>query len=454
MQNQSLENLTIREPERDIKVCREADVVVVGGGPAGFAAAVAAARNGADTVLLERYGHLGGLASGGLVMIIMPMSDGTTEQQIAGICQEIIDRLDSVGAAIHPPKDELGSSDSKVLNKWRRYAFGVVDGKVRMSATVDPEILKCVLNDMVEEAGVKLFLHSWGAGTIMDKNRVKGVIFESKSGRQAILGKIVVDSTGDGDIFASAGAPFDTRMSLERRSSKLAMTFRISGIDPGKYYTFREAKPEAYSSLIKDLEAQGGFSHFIRTTRDETLWVNNAVGGLNPLEVTDLTWLEVDGRKRMLTTHRFLQKYVPGFENSFIMDTASQLGVRSSRRLIGEHILTEKEIYSGLVFPDTIAVCPDIGHTCSPEHPHWHVPYRSLIASQVENVLAAGRCFSADIVANDVLAPIQFCIAMGQAAGTAAALTIKQGVTLKTLDYQTLRSSLQSQGVPLPEMTT
>jgi hypothetical protein len=136
------------------------------------------------------------------------------------------------------------------------------------------------------------------------------------------------------------------------------------------------------------------------------------------------------------------------------MDTASQLGVRSSRRLIGEHILTEKEIYSGLVFPDTIAVCPDIAHTFSPEHPHWHVPYRALIASQVENVLAAGRCYSSDLVANDVLAPIQFCMAMGQAAGTAAALTVKQGVTLKTLDYKSLQSSLRSQGVPLPEIKT
>ena len=454
MEKRSQGNITIREPAREVKVCREADVVVVGGGPAGFAAAVAAARNGADTVLLERYGHLGGLASGGLVMIIMPMSDGTGEQQIAGICQDIIDRLDSIGAAIHPRKDELGSSDIKLLSKWMRYAFGVVDGKIRMSATIDPEALKCVLNDMVEEVGVKLLLHSWGVGTITENDEIKGVIFESKSGRQAVLGKIVIDTTGDGDIFALAGAPFDIRMAPERRSSKLAFTFRISGIDLGKYYAFKETQSEAYAGLMKELEGLGGFSQLIRTTHNNTLWVNNAIPGLNPLDVSDLTWLEVNGRKRMLITLQFLQKYVPGFEKSFIMDTASQLGIRSSRRLIGEHILTEKEIFSGTVFPDTIAVCPDFSHTFSPDHPHWHVPYRSLIASQVKNLLVAGRCYSSDLVANDVLAPIQFCIAMGQAAGTAAALTIKQGVTVKSLDYQSLQNCLRNQGVPLPEITT
>lgn len=141
---------------------------------------------------------------------------------------------------------------------------------------------------------------------------------------------------------------------------------------------------------------------------------------------------------------------MPGFENSFILDTASQIGVRSSRRLIGQHILTEKELFSGTVFPNTIAVCPDFRYTVSSEHPHWHIPLSSLVAAKVDNLLAAGRCFSSDLVANDLLAPIQFCIAMGQAAGTAAALAIKHQVAIRDLDFQILRDSLIKQGVPLP----
>jgi hypothetical protein len=152
----------------------------------------------------------------------------------------------------------------------------------------------------------------------------------------------------------------------------------------------------------------------------------------------------------MLDTIRFLRERMPGFENSFILDTASQIGVRSSRRLIGEHILTEKEIFSGKVFPDTIAICPDFRHTVSPEHPHWHIPLSSLIASGTNNLLVAGRCFSSDLVANDLLAPIQFCIAMGQAAGTAAALAVKQKIAIRDLDYQALKDCLRKQNVPLP----
>ena len=450
MENASANKRTVREPAQELSVFGETDVVVVGGGPAGFASAVASARNGARTMLLERYGHLGGLATGGLVIVIMPMSDGTGEQQIGGLCQEVIDRLDAYGAAIHPKKAELGSSDSDRVRYWKKYAFSVIEGKVRMSATVDPEALKCVLNDMVTEAGAQLLLHSWGCRALVEGRTVKGVVFESKSGRQAVLGKIIIDATGDGDIFASAGVPFEMKMDPQMRSSHLAMTFRIGNIDSAKYLAFKESEAGKYTALMRELERQGGFTHYINTTHEDVIWVNNAVGGLNPLNVTDLTWLEVNGRKRMLLTHRFLKANLPGFENSYILETASQIGVRSSRRLIGEHVLTEKEMFSGLIFPDTIAVCPDFRHNVSPEHPHWHVPYRSLLPLQIDNLLVAGRCYSSDLVANDLLAPIQFCMAMGQAAGTAAALALKNRAAVKELDYRLLRDALVEQGVPLP----
>ncbi len=443
---------TIQEPARELNIFQEADVVVVGGGPAGFAAAVSAARNGAKTVLLERYGHLGGMATGGLVIVIMPLSDGTHEQQISGLCQEVINRLDARGAAIHPRQEDLGSSDQTLIRHWKRYAFCVIEGKIRMSATVDPEILKCVLNEMVAEAGITLLLHSWGCRALVKGSTTKGVIFESKSGRQAVLGKVVIDATGDGDIFASAGAPFDIQMDTTMRSSHLALTFRIGNIDSTRYLAFKESETEKYAEMMRELERLGGFTHYINTTHENVIWVNNAVGGLDPLNVADLTWLEVNGRKRMLLTHDFLKKHMPGFENSFILDTASQIGVRSSRRLIGEHVLTEKEIFSGLIFPDTIAVCPDFRHTVSPEHPHWHIPYRSLLPRQIDNLLVAGRCYSSDLVANDLLAPIQFCIAMGQAAGTAAALAIKNNVSVRELDHRILHESLVKKGVLLPRI--
>jgi hypothetical protein len=441
----------IHEPAREVKVIKEADVVVVGGGPAGISAAVSSARNGAKTVLLERYGHLGGLASGGLVTLIMPMSDGTNTPQIAGICQEVIDRLDAVGAVLHPKMEDLGSSKPELVEFWKNYSFCVIDGKIRLNAFMDPEMLKCILNDMAEEAGVKLLLHSYFVNALVEKDTVQGVVFESKSGRQAVLGKVVIDTTGDGDVYASAGAPFDGKMSPEDRSSRLALVFRIGNIDGGKFYGFRKTSAQAYGEMVKELESIRGFTMFLRTPREDVIWVNNNIPGLSGLNVEDLTWLEIDGRKRMRITHDFLKKRMPGFENSFIIDTASQIGVRCCRRLSGEYVVTSPEVYSGVVFPDTIMMGPDFRHEFSPEHPHWHVPYRALVPCKVKNMLAAGRCISTDVIANDVLAPIQYCFATGQAAGTAAALAVKDKVNTAQVDIKKLQKRLIEQNVPLPE---
>ncbi|MBI2850531.1 MAG: FAD-dependent oxidoreductase [Chloroflexi bacterium] len=446
---------TIRETAREIRIFSETEVVVVGGGPAGVAAAVAAARGGAKTILVERYGHLGGMSTGGLVILIPFLSDGTTSRQIAGLCQEMIDRLDAMGAAVHPKDEEVGSTDPKILNYWRRRGHGgfISGGAVRYGALVDPEMLKCVLNDMVEESGVKLLLHSWGSRAIAEDDKVQGMIFESKSGRQAILSQITIDTTGDGDMFASVGAEFDDTIDRSVRSSNLALVFRIANVDADKYADFRDKEKTRHDELMKELTSQGGFNTYWRSSRPDILWCNNWIPNLSALSVEDLTWVEVNARKSMLLSHKFLKQNVPGFENSFIMDTASQIGTRGSGRLIGEHVVTWQDVLSGVVHEDSIAVLPHLGQTVSKGFPHVYIPYRALLPRRIDNLLVAGRCFSSDVNANNSLNWIQQCIPTGQAAGAAAALAIKQGTIPRKIDRKSLQASLLKQGVTLPGVT-
>ncbi len=441
---------TITEPSREINVYHEADVIVVGGGPGGHSAAVAAARNGARTILVERYGHLGGMATGGLVILIPHMSDGSKEQQIAGLCQEWLDRLEKIpGGMVGPKREEIGSTDPAVLARWKNHFSTVVDGKIRLTWTVDPEMLKCIMNDMVEEAGVKLSLHSWGTQAIVDKGRVQGIIFESKSGRQAILGKIIIDGTGDGDLLPSAGAEFDGAIDPKLRSSMLALVFRVGNCDFKKYNEFREKDPKKAQELMGELgKAAGTFFLPIAGHRDDVVWMNNWIPGLSSTNVEDLTKLEVSVRKMMRTGFAFMRKNIPGFENSFILDTASQTGTRGSRRLVGEYIVTGDDMNSGKKHDDTIAVIPKIGPPG--DNPHVHIPYRALVPAKTEGLLVAGRSFSSDKFANDMLNLIPHCCAMGEAAGTAAALAIKHGISPRKLDYRLLQNTLLKQGAALP----
>ena len=201
---------TIMDPGQEIEVIRECDVLVIGGGPGGHAAAVAAARNGADTVLVERYGILGGQATGGVVTIIPNLTGREGVQEIIGQSQEWIDRMDKREATSYAPKELWGNTDKALVKEWFELSFfNVRIDRVIYSALFDAEILKCVLNDMVEEAGVKTYLHAWGARAIMDGKRAVGAVIESKSGRQAILCKVLVDATADGDLFDSAGITYD-----------------------------------------------------------------------------------------------------------------------------------------------------------------------------------------------------------------------------------------------------
>ncbi len=416
---------TVHENPRETNILTEADVVVVGAGPAGVTAAIAAAREGADTILMERYGHLGGMATGGLVLMINPS---------AGQGQEWMDRLNKVNG-VHD------------LSKTSEPEWGHTN-------MVDPELLKCILNDMTLEAGVRLLLHSWSSAVVVDNNTVKGVIFESKSGRQAVMGKVIIDATGDGDVYASAGAEFDASLDKGYRTSEMAMVFRIGGIDFEEFAEFRKAQPQEWVKMREEGFKLAGFHiALIPGQRQDVFWVNNFIRGKNCLKVEDLNWVEVNVRKIMIPLYSFYKKSVPGFENSYLYDSASQIGTRGSRRLIGAHVLTGEEAKTNKKFDDTVLIFPrGVPLSWPGDRPPENVemPYRCLVPAKLEGLLAAGRCFSSDQAANSMFNVISHCIQMGQAAGTAAALAVQSKVQPREIDITALRNRLIAQGVELP----
>jgi hypothetical protein len=379
------------------------------------------------------------------------MSDGTKEQQIAGLAQEWIDRLDSIGGVLVPRRSEIGSDDEKLISYWRRFMGNVNRGRIEYTAWVDPELLKCVLNDMVEEAGVKLLLHSWGVRTIVEDNTVKGIIFESKSGRQAVLGKVIIDGTGDGDLLPSAGAEWEGGFDPSARSSMLALVFRIGNCDYQKYCDFKEANPEKARALSQEMtKIAGTLLVPLPSPRNDVMWVNNWIPNLDNLNVEHLTELEVSMRKIMRKGHDFMKKNIPGFENSFILDTASQTGTRGGRRVVGEVKITEEALKNGTKYEDTIAVFPRLGPPGTTGSRYTYIPYRCIVPVKTEGLLVAGRSFSSDGAANNMANLIPHCIAIGQAAGVAAAIAVKEGIQPRQVAYRKLQEKLLKQNVPLP----
>ena len=465
MMNNNLSVKSITEPAREIKVSYEADVVVVGGGPGGVGAAVCAARAGANTVLIERYGHLGGMATGGLVNIIPNLSDIYGEQHIAGIVQEIIDRMDARGAASYPGKADWGTTERKVVDRYlnaRMGNFFVRDNNkldkevVLYSALIDPEVLKDELNDMMKEAGVKLYLHSWGTQPVMEGNQVKGVIFESKSGRQAILGKVVIDSTGDGDLLVPSGAEVITEMKRPSRIANLAFCFWITNVDNAKEDEFKVAQPEKYDELMKELTEKRGFArHFRGLLKDQesVIWFHPHIPANDQTDVEEMTRIDVDTRKRSLITYEFLKNYVPGYEKSYIMQTAPQLGTTGGKRVVGDYVLTGEDMNREEPFEDTIAVFAgnDRGEL-SHRYPKMYIPYRSLVPKNIEGLLVACRAFSSEHSVNNQFNLIPHCLCFGQAAGTAAAQALDSGVSVRNVDIKALQKDLRDQGVILPSL--
>jgi len=366
-----------------------------------------------------------------------------------------VDRLDARQAADYPKKEHWGSADKKLVSYYEKRSFFYVRmDRVICSVHIDAEISKCILNDMVQEAGVKTYLHALGTQPIMEGNKVKGVIFESKSGRQAILAKVVIDSTGDGDFLPYVGARFDTEIDPKLRISALAMCFWVANVDLKKLNEFRETQPAKFAEQGKDITKLGGQSGFIASNlkdQDSLVWFHNRYPNKSQIDIEELTRVEMEGRKKMLITHDYRKKYTPGFENSYIVLTCPQLGCRGSRRVIGDYLLTAKDMASDDPFPDTIAIFPNVDRNeTSDKHPLMYIPYRALIPAKVDNMLVACRAFSSDATVQEYFNLIPHCMAFGQAAGTAAALSVESGVDLRKVNIAALQDSLSRQGVPLP----
>ena len=415
----------VREPARETPVRAETDVLVVGGGTAGVAAAVAAARNGAEVLLVERYGYLGGLATGGMIILLLTMDDGRGRPVVGGLCQEVTDRLAARGAAYFPPTGQWGSEDTDLVEDARRWGlvWGRGPHRVRYSVAYEPEALKLALNTMVEEAGVRLLLHAWASEPLLEEGRVRGMVFASKAGRFAVLAKVVIDTSGDGDVLAGAGCAHEKEEVLPW------LWFCMGGVqDPeaaiergGWYFrTVGEGK------VLLPWGATETMSRRIDATKPE-----------------DLTYAELEGRKRVMAEVERLRQEVPEFAGAHVCHVADQLGVTESRRLQGEYVLRREDL--DRKFEDVVAVT---GHWTKYDV-LYHIPYRSLLPRELSNVLVAGRCISVDHRVHHATKEIPPCMATGEAAGTAAALALTTGVEPKQLDVQLLQRRLRERGAIL-----
>ncbi|MBS7640986.1 MAG: FAD-dependent oxidoreductase [Candidatus Bathyarchaeia archaeon] len=449
----------------------DVDVLVVGGGMAGVAAAISSARNGMRTLLIEGQTSLGGLATNGLVTGIVD-ADG-------GICKEFLDRMQAIGA-LYPPTQ------------------------------IDPEKAKYVLEQMVLEAGVKILYSTYAIDAVVEGSVIKEVICWSKSGKIPVSAKIFIDASGDADVAAYAGAPYEVGgVEYGGFNQSTTLCFKLSDIDMRRYNeAMREAR-ERGVALIADLQERavqnGDLPYFIfpgcliynvpgtpEENREVTVTMAHSFY-CRCTDVEDLTRQIIEQRQQIIYLEKFFRKYVPGFERCRLSGFASLLGVRDSRRVIGEYILTSEDVVCARKFEDGIARFGSFLNThhptsrrlgfkrhihlkepkepavcrpaqCSAEmHPlgvpggyearvrpgeYCEIPYRCLVPLKIDNLLVAGRCISADFdaIAVRIIGP---CMSMGQAAGIAAALCVKNGTIPRKLDGRLVRKMMIEQGVPL-----
>jgi ribulose 1,5-bisphosphate synthetase/thiazole synthase len=454
----------ITEPERRIPVVTEADVIVAGGGPGGLPAAIAAARHGAKVVLIERYGFLGGLATAGLVAPILGHTASRSHTPIVeGLLKEMTERMHALGGAL---------TWEEACREW--------------GIRFDAETFKRVADEMVQEAGVNLMLHALVTDAVVEDGQITATIIESKSGRQAVAGKVIVDATGDADVASRAGAQIRQGRDFDGRVESMGSFMHIGGVPELSEEQLATARDKVQQAMDggRFRFYNPGFTGTNTMHRDHfspnmTRWPGD------PTDARDLTQAEVGVRREAWKLLAFLREEVPGFENCYLRLT-SQVGPRESRQVMGDYVLTGEDVHQGHKFEDAIARgswwidihCP-LGHTypvhlCIVECPRqercpfwaaehgktmrkradlyppdddWYdISYRCLTARGIDNLLVSGRCISATHQGMAGARVMGTCVAIGQAAGTAAAMAVRLGVKPRDVDVDRLRRALRDDG--------
>jgi hypothetical protein len=438
--------MTVSMAARNLDTMADAEVVVCGGGPAGIAAAVAAARIGRSVILIEQTGCLGGLGTAGMVPVFCPATDGE-RVLAAGICQEVMDEL----------ARRMGV---EVNYNW--FPF-------------DYEVLKALYDDIVLEAGVRLFLATTLADTIVEDGRVRAVVAANRAGLQAITGTVFIDVTGDGNVSAWAGAEWELGGDRgELMGPTLCATF--SNVDWARYHAAAKTGQDARSIWLRMMdEGQAPVPeyHFVGAFRAGPTRTGNNLGhtyGVNGIDEESLTRGYVEGRKLARVYLGFYREHVPGFENAELSATAALLGVRETRRIVGEYVLTGDDYRARATFDDEIgrfAYPVDIHSATTDPAAQKHVeeelratqlgkgesygiPYRSLLVKGFANLLVAGRCMSTDRQVQSSIRVMPGCFITGQAAGVGAALAIEGRCAVSEANVAKVREVLRYQGQYVP----
>ncbi len=423
---------------RTIEKLWDADVVVVGSGSAGCNAAIAAARNGAKTVLVERFGFLGGTSTQVLDTFYGFYTPGTTAYKVVGgIPDDVVSSLKAMDAAFERPN-----------------SYGAGTG-----VTYDPYLLRIVWERLALQAGVRILFHSFCTDVVKEGDRISGVILDGKRGFLRINAKVVIDTTGDADVSHFAGAPYEVAGEIDPAQT-LTTTFRMMGVDLARAKAFgKKALWEKMQAVAEaglyDLPRREGSWHV--TTLDGVIHtIMTRVADVDPTDPVQLTEAEIQGRAQALEYARFLREQVPGFENARLTWMSAPIGVRETRRIYGRYRLTREDCLSARKFEDAVAACgaPIEDHHASadtkweylPDGMTYDVPYRTLLPQDVDGLLVAGRCFSATHDAHASCRSMAQTMAMGQAAGVAAALAVAGDVLPHEIHVPALQERLRDMG--------
>lgn len=449
-------NKTYMEPGREIPIYDECDILVVGGGCAGHSAAIAAARAGAkNIVIMERYGYMGGDVTGGYVLMV-PKLSWYDKSFVRGLQEEWFTRLEKIpGAVLGPSLEEIGCTDPVLLDIWASIHGCVSESdpkRLVRAVYYEPNQLKIEMDKMLLEHkdAIRVQYHSMGVRPIMDGDAIRGVVFESKEGRKALFAKVVIDATGDGDIFYQTGTDYMELADSRTRSNTTALVWRIAGVDWHQYYEWQKNNPKLRGAMAARLAEIAGFRNMpLPGSQHDWAWMNNWHANRDCSKIADQTATEINTRDTIRDVLAYLKEACPiAFRNAYLLDIAPQLGCRCSRRLQGEYIMTTDDFAFAKKHDDVIAwhstIC--MINDCAPVE----IPYRSILPKRIDNLLCPGRHISADDVAIDWLTLIPQCIGTGQAAGVAAAVAVANDTTVRNVDIRRVQDILVEQDVPLP----